>query len=459
MNQTNTIGKDYTTRELIRFVAPPVLAQFSMSLLSTLDDGLFLSRFVGTNALAAFSIAMPIFMLFMALSELFNGASVLCSTKMGEGKGEEAKRDFTAIVILAGAFGCLTTVVGLIFMDPLIIFLGGTDILFPYVKAFLSIGVWYIPLILINHVFARFYVPAGNSRMSLITTLTSAILNFVFDWFFIVNLRLGMIGSALANLIANVVVFIIGLVFYSRKSSEIGFAKPGADMFRTLWQSMKFGFPPFLTNVAVALNSFIANHVLLSVGGEESVSAYTIINNIQFMFMSGVWGLSGAVSPIVSYAYGEKNHEKIRKILRQIIVITGGLIGIIILFYLLGKTPLLWLYLKSDASDAVRQMASHGLSIAPMGFLFFGYNVLAIDTFLALHQKKTSTILSVLENVVFANLTMLSLPYLFGIPGVWFAFPVGEILTFGWTLFFVLRNRGRYFDRKAEGEADSLPAA
>ena len=78
MNQTNTIGKDYTTRELIRFVAPPVLAQFSMSLLSTLDDGLFLSRFVGTNALAAFSIAMPVFMLFMAISELFNGASVLC---------------------------------------------------------------------------------------------------------------------------------------------------------------------------------------------------------------------------------------------------------------------------------------------------------------------------------------------------------------------------------------------
>ena len=91
MSQANTIGKDFTTFELIRFTAPPVLAQFSMSLLSTLDDGLFLSRFVGTDALAGFSIAMPLFMLMMAITELFNGASVLCSTKMGEGKSEEAK--------------------------------------------------------------------------------------------------------------------------------------------------------------------------------------------------------------------------------------------------------------------------------------------------------------------------------------------------------------------------------
>ena len=444
MNQTKTIGKDYTTRELIRFAAPPILAQFSMSLLSTLDDGLFLSRFVGTNALAAFSIAMPIFMFFMAISELFNGASVLCSTKMGEGKGEEANKDFTSIVILAALFGGIVMVFGFIFMDPIIRFLGGTEILFPYVKQFMSIGVWYIPLILVNHVFARFYVPAGNSRMSLYTTLTNAFLNFFFDWVFIVNMGIGMIGGSLANLIANIVVFIIGMVFFSRKSSEIHFAKPDSNMFSTLWQSMKFGFPPFLTNVAVAVNSFIANHVLLYVGGEESVSAYTIINNIQFMFMSGLWGLTGAVSPIVSYAYGEKNRAKISKILRQIITITTGLIVIIILLYLLGKTPLLMLYLKSDASEAVRQMADHGLTIAPMGFLFFGYNVLAIDTFLALHEKKTSTILSVLENVVCANLTMLTLPYLFGIPGVWFAFPVGEILTFAGTLFFVLRNKNKY---------------
>ena len=91
-------------------------------------------------------------------------------------------------------------------------------------------------------------------------------------------------------------------------------------------------------------------------------------------------------------------------------------------------------------------MASKGLLIAPLGFPFFGYNVLAIDSFLAMHQKKTSTILSVLENVVCANLTMLTLPWIFGVTGVWFAFPVGEILTFAGTLYFVLRSRALYFD-------------
>lgn len=444
MEKTSTIGKDFSTLELIRFATPPILAQFSMSLLSTLDDGLFLSRFVGTNALAAFSIATPVFMFFMAIVELFNGASVLCSTKMGEGETEDACRIFTSTVVLAAIFGCIVSVLGQIFMDPIIVFLGGTEILFPYVKAFLSVGVWYIPLILVNRIFGRFYVPAGNSKMSLYTTLINAFCNFFFDWVFIVRMGMGMVGSALANLIAHIFLFIIGITFYTRKNNEIHFAKPAGNMLPTLWQSMKLGFPPFLTNVAIAVNSFIANQVLLHVSGEESVSAYTIINNIQFMFMSCVWGFTSSVSPIFSYAYGEKNNAKIRKTFRQTIRLTAGLIALIAVLYYLGRMPLLKLYLKSDASEAVRQMASHGLIIAPLGFLFFGYNILGIDTSLALHEKRISTILSVLENVIFANLTMLTLPFLFGIPGVWFAFPVGEILTFGWTLFFIRKMITQY---------------
>ena len=160
--------------------------------------------------------------------------------------------------------------------------------------------------------------------------------------------------------------------------------------------------------------------------------------------MGGVWGLTGAVSPIVSYAYGEKNKEKISRIIKQIIILTTGLIVIIILFYFLGKNPLLRIYLKSDASENVRHMADHGLTIAPLGFFFFGYNVLAIDTFLALHEKKTSTALSILENLVFANITMIGLPYFLGVTGVWFAFPVSEILTFGVSFYFFLKYREKY---------------
>ena len=445
MEKVNTIGKEFTTIELIKFATPPILAQFAMSLLSTLDDGLFLSRYVGTTALAAFSIAFPVFMFFMALVELFNGSSVLCSTKMGEGKLEEARKIFTSTVITAGIFGCFVSILGRVFLDQIIVFLGGTEILFPYVKAFLEVGVWYIPLILVNRIFGRFYVPAGNSRMSLYTTLLNAFCNFFFDWVFIVRMRIGMAGGAYANLISHIFLFIVGITFYSRKNSEIRFSKPDTNSFAALIPSAKLGFPPFLTNVAISVNSFIANQVLLHVGGEESVSAYTIINNIQFMFMGGVWGLTGAVSPIVSYAYGEKNGAKIKKTIRQIIKLTTGLIGLIVILYYLGRNPLLKLYLKSDASDAVRQMAGHGLMIAPLGFLFFGYNILGIDTSIALHEKKISTALSVLENVICANLTMLTLPFLFGVPGVWFAFPVGEILTFGGTIFFTLRYLKQYF--------------
>ena len=196
--------------------------------------------------------------------------------------------------------------------------------------------------------------------------------------------------------------------------------------------------------MAIAVNSFIANQILLSIGGEECISANTIVNNIQFMFTSGLFGLSGSVTPLLSYAYGEKNKKKIKKIIKQIIILTTGLTAIIIVIYLLGKNTMLSLYLKSDASENVRSMARYGLSVAPLAFLFFGFNVLTIDSFLALNDNKTSTILTMLENFIFANLTIIVLPMLFGIKGVWFAFAGGEMLTFIFTLFFINRNREKY---------------
>ncbi len=117
---------------------------------------------------------------------------------------------------------------------------------------------------------------------------------------------------------------------------------------------------------------------------------------------------------------------------------------IIIAVYFLARNVILSIYLKSDASANVRAMADFGLRVAPLAYLVFGYNVLAIDVFVALNNSRTSTILTALENFVFANLTMLLLPRLFGLNGVWFAFAASEMLTFVFTVLLVWQNRKRY---------------
>ncbi|MBQ1299661.1 MAG: hypothetical protein IIY25_00955, partial [Erysipelotrichaceae bacterium] len=105
MSEEKTIGKNFTTGELIKFVSAPIVTRLALNLLQTLDDGLFLSRYVGHNALAAFSIGMPLFMIVGAISDLFGGVSVYCSTRMGEGKNEEARGAFTTVAISMTAVG------------------------------------------------------------------------------------------------------------------------------------------------------------------------------------------------------------------------------------------------------------------------------------------------------------------------------------------------------------------
>ena len=442
--ETKTIGRDFTTAELIKFVSSPVLTQFALSLLQTLDDGLFLSRYVGQNALAAFSIAFPIFMVINALSELFCGVNVLCATKMGAGKGDEANRSFTTAVYAALITGVSLTVILKLGEDRFIRALGATDLLYPYIKDFFRIAGWYMPVMIVNSLFSRFYVTAGRPKYAMITMIMSSGCNFFFDWLFIVRLQLGMAGAAYANLLGHLSVLIFGMVFYHGKDCEVGFDKPEKKWGKLLLRCFKLGFPQFFTCLAIALSGFVGNMVLLKYGGEEGVSAYTIVSNIQFMFTSALFGFSGAVCPIVSYAFGEENKVKLRKIIIQIIELTSGLTVIIIAVYFLARYVILSIYLKSDASANVRAMADFGLRVAPLAYLVFGYNVLAIDVFVALNNSRTSTILTALENFVFANLTMLLLPRLFGINGVWFAFASSEMLTFIFTVLLVWQNRKRY---------------
>jgi len=449
MEKTNTIGRDFTTRELILFAASPVLTHFSSALLQTLDDGLFLSRYVGPNALAAFTITMPLFMLMGAVADMFLGVGVLCATLMGEKKGDEARRNFTTVAIAMVVFSVMVSMLMAANMDSLIRLLGATDILFPYVKGFYSIAVYYIPLNMINALFSRFYVTAGKPHYSMITMGISTFCNFFFDYLFIVRLQFGMAGAAYANLLANITLFVFGIIFYTGKNCEIGFGKLNPDVRPLLRKCFMFGLPQAMTSIALSVNSFIANQILLETGGEMSVSAFAIVNNIQFIFKNGLFGFSGAVCPIVSYAYGERNREKIDKTIKQIITITTMLTIVIIFLYITCRNILLSLYLKDNAVSEVRSLALYGLTVSPLAYLFFDYNVLAIDLFVALNDNRTSTALTFLENVIFANMTMILLPKLFGLTGVWFAFTAGEILTFIFTIYFFLKKRNITFPEEA----------
>ena len=444
MENVNTIGKDFNLKQLAKFVAAPVITRLFVSILQTMDDSLFISRYCSENALAAFTVAMPWFMIIDAIGMLCSSVSISCSIKLGEKQNEEAKSDFTTMCIVTLICGLFITLILSLFLEPILKLLGETDVLMPYVKTYMNVSRFYAPLSLLNYVTSQFYVIAGKPKCSMYTTIIQIFCNLFFDWLLIAKLRIGIVGAAYANLAGFSALAIFAFVFYSNKNREIHFVKPQSEIKPLFKEVFRLGKPQVITSLSISFSSYLSNIINLDLGGEMLVAASTIVNNVQFMFMNSMFALIGTTSPIISYAYGEKNDKKLAKTFKQTAILVTILIGIIALAYIGGKDIILNLYLTESGKDDIRQLAIFGMKVAPIFFLFFGYNVLAQSFFNSVSNSKISTTLSVIENIILNNLTTLLLPRLFGINAVWFTFGVAELFTFGFSLFALYKNKDVY---------------
>lgn len=440
----NTIGRDFSLKQLTAFVIAPVVTRLLVSVFQTLDDSLFISRYCGQNALAAFSVALPWFMIVDSIGMLCSAVTVHCSIKMGQKKNHEAKSDFTTMCLITFGFGMLLFLILSFFQNQILTLLGETELLMPFASQYMNVSKYYAPLVLLSYIFTGFYVIAGKPKCSMYVNIIQTFCNIFFDWLFIVKLNTGIVGAAYANAIAFSSITIFAVIFYSGKNREISFVKPQSKMGPLVRNVARLGRTQAITSLAISFNSFVVNNIQLYISGETLVAAYTIVNNVQFMFMNSVFGLVGSTSPIISYAYGEKNPKKLTKVFKQVVIILTVLIIIISLLYFFGRGLILDLYLSSKGNDVIRNLANYGMIIAPFSFIFFGYNVLVQDFFNAVSNSKVATTLSVIENVIISNLFVIGMPLLFGEKAVWFVFLTVQIITFFFSAYALYKSRYYY---------------
>lgn len=444
-----TIGKDFTLWQLIQFVSGPVFTEFALSLLMIVDDGLFISRYVGFHALAAFSLCSPVFFLKNALSNLLCGCGPHCSILLGQQKRQQANIDFTTTCLASVIIGTIVAIIGSFLIRPFLLFLGGSDLTMPYAYPIALLSLWIFPVSLLNGIFARFYVIAGKPQNAMATTLANGFLNIFFDFLFIAKLNYGVYGACITNYISSIAICIFGFVFYCSKHCEVGFVKElNHQPFQLLKTEFAKGIPSMFTSLALAVNTAICNKVVLNIADESYLSAFTIVNNIQFCFMSMIFGLDGAICPMIGYAYGEKNQQRLQKVLKQAITLMALLSCVIIASYYLFYRPLTSLYMTSDYQGPIRETVYLGLKIAPCAFIFFGFNVLATDSLIAMNKTKQSSIITIFENAIFANLCVIVMGYIFGMFGVWFSLAVQEFLCsiVVWIILRQVRKQGIFHE-------------
>ncbi len=440
MENQNAYQKPVTLRNVLKFAVPTIAMTVFMSFY-TMVDGLFVSNLIGTNALSAINLTAPVIQLVTAVSTMLaTGGSAVIMKKMGEGKSEEAKEDFTSLILVNVLVGALMCFLGYMTMGHFFAGMNLSADVERYCVEYLSCYLLFtIPILLMNN-FTLYMIASEKAALSLACSVTGGVLNMALDYGFIAGFGMGINGAAIATGLGYSVTAVVGLAVFCRKKNLLHFKKP-VFRFKVLVDAATNGCSEMATALVTGIITMMFNWTMLHYVGENGVAAVTIIMYV-LMFASSLYtGYSYGVAPMLSFYHGEQNFEKLKKLvgisMRVIAVISG-----IMAAASFGLTrPLVSVFARSD--NPVYALAVSGNRICTIALLFIGFNIFASGMFTALSNGIVSAILAFSRSFVFMLITMIVFPMLLGVNGIWLATPAAELMALALSAFMFLKYRKR----------------
>lgn len=411
---------------LIGFAWPTILSYVFVNIYFIID-GIFVSQALGTSALAAVNIAMPVFGVTMAIATMIGtGGSALIASLIGEGKLQEARHDFSLLVLFCLLSSGILSVLGLIWHEPLLRLLGAEAGVYELCRAYLLPLLIATPFMLAGMVLDSFFVVEGRPRFSTCSVMLGGTVNVALDYLFLFVWGMGIEGAALATSIGYSLSALIGLGYFGIWSKgTLRLVSPARD-WRIVTKSMSNGMSEIVVMVAGSVIIIVMNRTLMELVGEDGVAAASIIQYTEELLSAIYLGYAEGIAPLMSYRQGTGEWKEVRRIYECSLHIISVFAVATFLVSFLIASPLI----KAFAGEvsAVYDMAMHGFHIFAVSFLFMGFNTYSSSMFTALNDGRTSALLSGWHSICFL-ICLLFLPRVFGLNGVWIAQPMAELLA------------------------------
>lgn len=424
----------------------PTLMGLIFSAILNLADGIFVGKGVGSDALASVNVAAPIFLVSTGIALLFaTGVSIVAAVHLAQGKKKAASINVTQAFTVS-AFILLLFSLAIFFLPSQLCYLfGGTGRLESYVVTYLR-GVSPVPVLTALMMVGMFVIRLdGSPKYAMMCNVLSSLLNIALDWYFVFPLHMGIFGAAIATSISEAVA-VIGTLFYMAfLSRNVHWYKPKFTStsirltLRNVWYMTKLGMSAFIGETAIVCMLIVGNFVFIKYLHEDGVAAYSVAcYPFPLVFMFGN-SIAQSSLPIVSYNYGRKNEERIRKAFRLTVGLAVVLGLLITVFCLMESDTLISLFL--DEGTVAYQIGCKGFPYFTLGFLFFTLNVVFIGFYQSIELAKRATLWMLLRGIIFVIPSFILLPMMLGDKGLWLAVPLSEMLTFVVILLSLVRDR------------------
>lgn len=421
------LGTENVGKLLKQYAMPAIVAMAAASLYNMVDS-IFIGQGVGPMAIAGLAVTFPLMNLSTAFGTLVGvGAVTLISMLLGQKNYYMANRVLGNVVMLNVGIGLLVTILGLVFLDPILYFFGASDATIPYARE-------YMVIILAGNVISHLYHglngvvrASGLPKKAMAATLLAVGLNTVLDPIFIFGLDMGIRGAAIATILAQIVSLLWILKMLSDKNHVVHFSKEVFHFdFKIAERSLSIGMAPFLMNVASCFVVILINRQLQFHGGDMAIGAYGIVNRIVFLFIMLIMGFTQGMQPIAGYNYGAKLYPRVKKVLTLTIICATATTTLAFLAGELIPNAMVSLFTR-DAE--LKELSSHALRIIVAVFPIVGYQIVATSFFQSIGYARKAIFLSLSRQLLFLLPFLIVFPRLWGTDGVWWSMPASDIVA------------------------------
>ncbi|MEF9959791.1 MAG: MATE family efflux transporter [Niameybacter sp.] len=449
--KTTDLGKDNVGGLLFKLALPAIIAQL-VNVLYNIVDRMYIGRLPDSNAMAGVGIAFPVIIIVSAFSALVGmGGAPLVAIKLGEKNKDGAEQIMTTSFSMLIIVGALLMAVLLMFQEPILWAFGASEATIGYATQYLTIyliGTIAVQLALGMNSFIN---TQGFAKIGMCTVLLGAVINIVLDPIFIFGFGMGVQGAALATILAQCVSALWVIYFFFGKEKQFKntllnelVGKKSTIKIRKEYlvpnmsvglKIMSLGISPFIMQSTESLVLISLNNQLLTYGnllgdgvGNLAIGSMTIMGSIMQIVSLPMFGLTQGAQPIISYNYGAKQFDRVKKTFKLTLASCLAFTGLMWLLIMFVPEILVKLF---NSTPEVMDMTTWSMRIFFAGLFMMGAQTACQQTFLALGQAKISLFLALLRKIILLIPLVFILPLLMEnqLAGVFMAEPVADILA------------------------------
>lgn len=439
-------------RRLVLKLAVPTIVSMLVSSIYNMADTFFVSQ-LGTSAAGAVGIVFSIMAVIQAIGFTIGmGAGNLSSRRLGAKEDEQANIYASSGFFFGIVFSLLLAVLGSVFIDGFMRFLGATETILPYARAYARYILLASPVMCLSFIMNNYLRAEGKAVYGMIGITTGGVLNIALDPIFIFGFNLGTAGAAIATALSQFISFCILLSMFLRGKSNLKLSVRNISKKLGTYREICFIGLPTLARQGLASVATIALNIMSAGYGDAAVAAMSITGRITYFLFSFMLGLGQGYQPVAAFNYGARRFDRVHDATRFTSNVgTLAMFVVSSLCFIFAK-PIIMAFRHDDLEViAIGVVALRAQCVA---LCLTGISTTANMALQCTGQAAMATFLALCRQGVFFIPLILGLPRFLGITGIELAQPIADVLTFavGIVMYvgFLKNLKGRKRAQKAE---------